>query len=84
METHVIDDDTRAALEIHLAVQLAVMPASRFRALAKPHGADDARKALARDLAASLAAPFNVTPRTGRDASFSTHGPSDGRTSWAE
>lgn len=79
-----IDPETLAALEINLAVQLAVTPSARFRELAAPHGADDARKRLAKELAASLAAPFDITPRATREPAPSIPGPTDGRTSWAE
>lgn len=55
-----IDDETRKALETHLAVQLARVPRFRLRELAKPHGADAARHAVAEDLTASLAFPFDI------------------------
>ncbi|MBI1401440.1 hypothetical protein [Hyphomonas sp.] len=58
-----IDEETRRALEIHLTVALQTTAKARFRELAKAHGTDGAARLLARDLAAGLAAPFDITPR---------------------
>ncbi|MFN7178359.1 hypothetical protein [Hyphomonas sp.] len=79
-----IDAETLAALETHLAVRLAVTRKSRLRELAQPHGADAARKALARELAASLAGPFDITPSATRAPGITIPGPTDGRASWAD
>lgn len=79
-----IDDETLAALETSLAVKLAVLPSARFRELAQRHGADDARKRLAKELAASLAGPFDITPRAIREPGITIPGPTDGRISWAD
>lgn len=79
-----IDPETLAALEIHLSVKLAVIPGARFRELAQPHGGDDARKRLAKELAASLAVPFDIMPSATRAPGITIPRPTDGRTSWAE
>ncbi|WP_291040864.1 hypothetical protein [Hyphomonas sp.] len=79
-----IDDETLAALEICLSVKLAVLPAARFRELAQRHGADSARQRLAKELAASLAGPFDIAHTARRAAWPTTPGPSDGRKSWAD
>lgn len=68
-----IDAETRQKLETTVAVRLAVIPAARFRALAKSCN-DAARAALARDLVDAIANSFHVTsdnaprqaPDTGR------------------
>lgn len=79
-----IDDPTRQALETHLAVQLAIMPRARFRDLARPHGGDDARAALAAQLTASLAFAFDITPSGARGEALKIPAPTDGRKSWAD
>lgn len=56
-----IDPETRQKLETNLAVKLAVIPAARFRALAKSCN-DAARATLARELAEDLAHSFHITP----------------------
>lgn len=79
-----IDAETLAALETHLAVKLAVLPKARFRELAQAHGGDEARRRLARELAASLAGPFEVTTDNRVREAPTIPGPTDGRKSWAE
>lgn len=79
-----IDAETLAALETHIAVRLAVTPKARFRELAQAHGGDEARRRLARELAASLAGPFDVTADTHIREAPTIPAPTDGRKSWAE
>ena len=79
-----IDPETLAALETHVTVRLAVIPKARFRELAGPHGGDTARRRLAQELAASLAAPFDVRPAAPSTSAPTIPGPTDGRKSWAE
>lgn len=79
-----IDEDTRKALEIHITVQLAVLPRRHFRAMAAPHGGDDSRRAIAQALVNSFAFPFTITPSGERIAAPTTPGPTDGRKSWAD
>lgn len=79
-----IDDETRKALETHIAVQLAVLPRRHFRAIGAPHGGDANRAEVARALVQSMAFPFTIT-RSGERAEAPTiPGPTDGRKSWAD
>lgn len=79
-----IDEDTRKALETHIAVQLAILPRAHLRAMAAPHGGDASRAEVARRLAESLAFPFTITRSGARAEAPTIPGPTDGRRSWAD
>lgn len=79
-----IDEETRKALETHIAVQLAILPRRHFRAIGASHGGDDSRGEVARALVQSMAFPFHIT-RSGDSAeALKIPGPTDGRKSWAD
>ena len=79
-----IDDETRKALETHIAVQLAVLPRRHFRAIGAPHGGDDSRAEVARALVDSMAFPFTITRSGDKAEALKIPAPTDGRKSWAD